>query len=67
MLKGFRVLRGNVIDLAVAVVIGAALVDYPIVNNVFNELIGALYFKASSLSPWSSAARTSSSARCWVR
>jgi len=52
MLKGFRefILRGNVIDLAVAVVIGAAFtgVVNSIVNNIFNPLIGAL-FKASSL------------------
>jgi large conductance mechanosensitive channel len=50
--KGFRefVLRGNVIDLAVAVVIGAAFtaVVNSIVENVFNPLIGAL-FKADSL------------------
>jgi large conductance mechanosensitive channel len=46
MLKGFKefILRGNVIDLAVAVVIGAAFtaVVNSIVNNVFNPLIGAL-------------------------
>ena len=52
MLKGFRefILRGNVIDLAVAVVIGAAFtaVVNSIVENVFNPLIGAL-FKADSL------------------
>ncbi|MET0974452.1 MAG: large conductance mechanosensitive channel protein MscL [Leifsonia sp.] len=52
MLKGFRefILRGNVIDLAVAVVIGAAFtaVVNSIVNNIFNPLIGAL-FKADSL------------------
>lgn len=52
MLKGFRefILRGNVIDLAVAVVIGAAFtaVVTSIVNNIFNPLIG-LFFKASSL------------------
>ena len=57
MLKGFRefILRGNVIDLAVAVVIGAAFtaVVNSIVNNVFNPLIGAL-FKASSLDKASS-------------
>lgn len=47
MLKGFKefVLRGNVIDLAVAVVIGAAFtaVVNSIVENVFNPLIGALF------------------------
>ncbi len=52
MLKGFRefILRGNVIDLAVAVVIGAAFtgVVNSIVNNVFNPLVGAL-FKQNSL------------------
>lgn len=52
MLKGFRefILRGNVIDLAVAVVIGAAFtgVVNSIVNGVFNPLIGAI-FKAGSL------------------
>ncbi|MFF1878511.1 large conductance mechanosensitive channel protein MscL [Leifsonia sp. NPDC058230] len=52
MLKGFKefILRGNVIDLAVAVVIGAAFtaVVNSIVTNVFNPLIGAA-FKAQSL------------------
>jgi large conductance mechanosensitive channel len=52
MLKGFKefVLRGNVIDLAVAVVIGAAFTGIvnAIVTSVFNPLIGAL-FNASSL------------------
>lgn len=52
MLKGFKefILRGNVIDLAVAVVIGAAFtaVVNSIVTNVFNPLIGAL-FRADSL------------------
>ncbi|MEL4317625.1 large conductance mechanosensitive channel protein MscL [Leifsonia sp. YIM 134122] len=52
VLKGFRefILRGNVIDLAVAVVIGAAFtaVVNSIVTNLFNPLIGAL-FKAESL------------------
>ncbi|WP_285115999.1 large-conductance mechanosensitive channel protein MscL [Leifsonia sp. fls2-241-R2A-40a] len=46
MLKGFRefILRGNVIDLAVAVVIGAAFtaVVTSIVTNLFNPLIGAI-------------------------
>src|SRR4051812_37395220 len=50
--KGFKefILRGNVIDLAVAVVIGAAFtaVVNSIVNNVFNPLIGAI-FQAESL------------------
>lgn len=52
MLKGFRefIMRGNVIDLAVAVVIGAAFtaVVTAIVNGIFNPLIGAI-FKADSL------------------
>jgi large conductance mechanosensitive channel len=47
MFKGFRefVLRGNVIDLAVAVVIGAAFtaVVNSIVENVFNPVIGAAF------------------------
>jgi large conductance mechanosensitive channel len=53
MLKGFKefILRGNVIDLAVAVVIGTAfsLIVTSIVQGVFNPLIGAM-FDASSLS-----------------
>ncbi|MET0842271.1 MAG: large conductance mechanosensitive channel protein MscL [Mycetocola sp.] len=52
MLKGFKdfIMRGNVIDLAVAVVIGAAFtgVVNSIVQNIFNPLIGAL-FQADSL------------------
>ncbi|HEY4270088.1 MAG TPA: large conductance mechanosensitive channel protein MscL [Galbitalea sp.] len=52
MLKGFRefILRGNVIDLAVAVVIGAAFsaIVGVLVTAVFNPLIGAL-FNATSL------------------
>jgi large conductance mechanosensitive channel len=52
MLKGFRdfITRGNVIDLAVAVVIGAAFtaVVNAIVNGVVNPLIGLL-FRADSL------------------
>ncbi|MCS5732758.1 large conductance mechanosensitive channel protein MscL [Herbiconiux daphne] len=52
MFKGFRefILRGNVIDLAVAVVIGAAFtaVVNSIVNNIFNPLISAA-FKSDSL------------------
>ncbi len=53
MLKGFRafLLRGNVIDLAVAVVIGAAFTSIvgAIVDSVLNPAIGAL-FDAESLS-----------------
>lgn len=52
MLKGFKefILRGNVIDLAVAVVIGAAFtaIVTVIVSAVINPLIGAV-FNASSL------------------
>jgi large conductance mechanosensitive channel len=52
MLTGFKnfIMRGNVIDLAVAVVIGAAFtgVVNAIVENIFNPLIGAL-FQADSL------------------
>jgi large conductance mechanosensitive channel len=52
MIKGFRefILRGNVIDLAVAVVIGAAFtaVVNSIVTNIFNPVIGAI-FNAESL------------------
>jgi large conductance mechanosensitive channel len=52
MLKGFKefILRGNVIDLAVAVVIGAAFTGIvnAIVGSVFNPAIGAL-FNAKSL------------------
>jgi large conductance mechanosensitive channel len=50
--KGFKefILRGNVIDLAVAVVIGAAFtaIVTSLVTNIFNPLIGAL-FNASAL------------------
>src|SRR6218665_1804017 len=52
MIKGFKdfITRGNVIDLAVAVVIGAAFgaVVTAIVTRVFNPLIGLL-FPAESL------------------
>ena len=52
MIKGFKefILRGNVIDLAVAVVIGAAFtaVVNSIVNNLINPLIGVI-FQADSL------------------
>ena len=53
MLKGFRefILRGNVIDLAVAVVIGAAFtaIVNSLVSGIFNPALGAL-FNAESLS-----------------
>lgn len=52
MIKGFKefILRGNVIDLAVAVVIGAAFtaVVTSIVNNLINPLINS-FFDAKSL------------------
>lgn len=52
-MKGFRafLLRGNVIDLAVAVVIGTAFTALvtTVVNSVFNPIIGAI-FDAESLS-----------------
>ncbi|MGV8877046.1 MAG: large conductance mechanosensitive channel protein MscL [Rhodoglobus sp.] len=47
MFSGFKtfILRGNVVDLAVAVVIGAAFtaVVNSLVSSVFNPLIGALF------------------------
>lgn len=52
MIKGFRefVLRGNVLDLAIAVVIGAAFgtVVTSLVDKVLNPLIGAI-FNANAL------------------
>jgi large conductance mechanosensitive channel len=52
MLKGFRefILRGNVIDLAVAVVIGSAFtaIVNGLVDGIFNPLI-ALLFNSSQL------------------
>jgi large conductance mechanosensitive channel len=51
VLKGFKqfILRGNVIDLAVAVVIGAAFTNVvnALVNAVFNPALGALFDAAS--------------------
>ena len=50
-MKGFKefILRGNVIDLAIAVVIGAAFsaIVGALVTGVFNPLIGALFNAAS--------------------
>lgn len=47
MFKGFKefIMRGNVIDLAVAVVIGAAFtaIVTALVEGIFNPLIGALF------------------------
>lgn len=52
MLNGFKefIMRGNVIDLAVAVVIGTAFtaIVNSLVENLFNPLIGAI-FRAESL------------------
>jgi large conductance mechanosensitive channel len=49
MLKGFRdfILRGNVVDLAVAVVIGAAFtaIVNSLVSNIINPLIAAIVKK----------------------
>ena len=49
MLKGFRdfVLRGNVMDLAVAVIIGAAFTGIitSLTNNIINPLLGAFIGK----------------------
>ncbi|CAN5226705.1 large conductance mechanosensitive channel protein MscL [soil metagenome] len=51
MFKGFKqfILRGNVIDLAVAVVIGAAFTNVvnALVNSVFNPALGALFNAAT--------------------
>ena len=51
MIKGFKefILRGNVIDLAVAVVIGAAFTNIvnTVVNSVIYPAIGALFSTAS--------------------
>ena len=56
MLTGFKefILRGNVIDLAVAVVIGAAFTGLvnALVNSVFNPAIGALFNAESLASLW---------------
>ena len=53
MIKGFKefILRGNVIDLAVAVVIGAAFtaIVNVLVEQLINPLVG-LFFNAESLS-----------------
>jgi len=49
MLKGFRdfILRGNVMDLAVAVIIGAAFtaIVTALTNNIINPLLGAVIGK----------------------
>jgi len=56
MLKGFKefIMRGNVIDLAVAVVIGAAFTGIvnAIVNNLINPLIAAIFGKPDISNVW---------------
>jgi large conductance mechanosensitive channel len=55
-MKGFKefLLRGNVIDLAVAVVVGAAFtgVVNSLVNSVLNPAIGAIFNSSSLSSLW---------------
>jgi large conductance mechanosensitive channel len=52
MLKGFKefIMRGNVVDLAVAVVIGAAFgsIVTAVVNNFVNPLVAAIFGKADA-------------------
>jgi large conductance mechanosensitive channel len=56
MLKGFKefVMRGNVVDLAVAVVIGAAFgqVVTALVNNLINPLVAAIFGKTDISKVW---------------
>ncbi|GAA2793617.1 large conductance mechanosensitive channel protein MscL [Kribbella solani] len=56
MLKGFKefVMRGNVIDLAVAVVIGAAFgkIVSALVDNLINPLIAAIFGKTDISGVW---------------
>jgi large conductance mechanosensitive channel len=56
VLKGFKefIMRGNVIDLAVAVVIGTAFtaIVNTLVEKLFNPLIGALFNAESLASAW---------------
>ncbi len=56
MLKGFRdfVMRGNVVDLAVAVVIGAAFgaVVTSLVDNILNPVIAAIFGKPDLSGVW---------------
>jgi len=56
MLKGFKefIMRGNVVDLAVAVVIGAAFgaVVTSIVNGLINPLIAAIFGKTDISGVW---------------
>jgi len=56
MLKGFKefVMRGNVVDLAVAVVIGAAFgaIIKAVVDNLINPLVAAIFGKADLSKVW---------------
>ena len=56
MLKGFKdfIMRGNVLDLAVAVVIGAAFtaVITSVVNGLINPLIAAIFGKPNLSDVW---------------
>ncbi len=56
MLKGFKefIMRGNVVDLAVAVVIGAAFgqIVTALVNGLINPLIAAIFGKTDLTGVW---------------
>ncbi|WP_084075108.1 large conductance mechanosensitive channel protein MscL [Demequina sp. NBRC 110052] len=56
MIKGFKdfITRGNVVDLAVAVVIGAAFtaIVTSLVNNIINPLIAAVFGKPDLSQVW---------------
>ncbi|AEG45243.1 large conductance mechanosensitive channel protein MscL [Isoptericola variabilis] len=56
MLKGFKdfIMRGNVIDLAVGIIIGAAFTEVvnALVNNILNPLIGAIFGKPDLSGLW---------------
>jgi large conductance mechanosensitive channel len=56
MLQGFKafITRGNVLDLAVAVVIGAAFTDVinGVVNHLLNPIIGAIFGKPDLSNVW---------------
>jgi large conductance mechanosensitive channel len=56
MLKGFKefIMRGNVLDLAVAVVIGAAFgaIVTSLVENLINPLVAAIFGKADISKVW---------------
>ncbi|MGW7682018.1 large conductance mechanosensitive channel protein MscL [Kribbella sp. NPDC054772] len=57
MLKGFKefIMRGNVVDLAVAVVIGAAFgkIVTALVEGLINPLVAAIFGKADISKVWS--------------